>query len=237
MNIVMMIPQVDRLTKGRKIVLCTIIAVFAAFLVAGTTWSRGGGGGGDDGGGGGRVHTSTTGQCAACHGTSLTAIHQESWSTSRTGCYICHPTGRRDLYDYLAGASFNCLSCHALSGTPVDYHMNMDTKHISVETEAVCMVCHGTGIIPEIPSASLPEVHQGLDVTIGCPSAVAEIEDDIYCYCLECHANPGRIPTLPDNANCTSCHEAESYSPPANVCPHDGVTSHEMCTDCHIPCP
>jgi predicted CXXCH cytochrome family protein len=245
----MMIPQVDRLTKGRKIALCTIMAVFAAFLVAGTTWGRGGGG--DDGGGGGRVHTSTTEQCTACHGSSLTTIHQESWSTSRTGCYICHPTGRRDLYDYLAGASFDCLSCHTLSGTPVDYHMNMDSKHTS--TEAVCMGCHSTGTFAQIPIASLPQVHQGLGedqhlpLTVDCPGAVPDIEHGIYCYCLECHVNPGRIPTLPDNANCTSCHEAGEYNAKLNQCSHEDilkaleeagidVTKHTVCINCHVPC-
>lgn len=235
----MMTPQVDSFTKGRKIALCTIIAAFAAFLVVGTTWGKYG-----DGGGGGKAHTSPTGQCTVCHDTNLQTIHQE-------GCSICHTGRSRALYDYLAGASFDCLSCHDLSGTPVDYHMNMDTKHTS--TEAFCMKCHSTGIFAEIPIAPLPEVHEGLGevdhlpLTVDCLDAVAEIEDDIYCYCLECHVNPARIETLPANANCTNCHEEGWYNAKLNGCFHEDilkaleeagidVNAHTMCTVCHVPC-
>lgn len=244
----MMIPQVDRLTKGRKVALCSIIAIFATFLVAGTTWSRGPGPGGGGGGGGGGGHTSTTGQCTACHGTSLKTIHQESWSTDNTGCYICHPSGHGVRYDYLAGGSSDCLSCHALEPSeevPVDYHMDMDLKHTS--TEAVCLRCHSTGTIGEIPIASLPQVHQGLGeedhlpLTVVCPSAVPD------CYCLECHVNPGRIPTLPDNADCTSCHEPGWYNAKSNECSHEDILkaleeagidvgTHALCINCHVPC-
>jgi hypothetical protein len=127
----------------------------------------------------------------------------------------------------------------------------MDSRHTS--TEAVCMKCHSTGIFAETPIAPLPEVHQGLGeeghllLTVDCPSAVSDIEDDIYCYCLECHVNSVRIPTLPDNADCTSCHEAGGYNAKLNQCFHEDilkalevagidVTTHAVCSTCHIPC-
>lgn len=238
----MIIPQVDRLSKGKLIALCTVVGMFVVFLAIGTTW----------GGGGGKVHTSPTGQCTVCHGTSLTTIHQVSWTypDDRTGCYVCHPSGRRTLYAGLV-SSFDCIKCHTLIGVPVAYHMDMDTKHTS--TEEACMKCHSTGTIAEIPIAPLPEGHQGigeevhLPLTVDCPTAVATIVDDIHCYCLECHKNPVRIPTLPDNANCTSCHEAGEYNAKSNQCFHDSVlkaleeagidvTSHTTCTICHIKC-
>jgi hypothetical protein len=235
----MMTLQVERFTKGRKIALCIIIVLFAAFLVVGTTWIVGGRGGGGDGGDG-KQHTSLTGECTVCHGADLKAIHQESWSDDRTGCDICHiPPGKKDLY--IGGASFDCRSCHALepSEDKVDYHMEMGIKHTPEGTFFTenCEICHGT-------SGSLPEVHEGLGLvghlplTVDCPVDVADIEDDIYCYCLECHKNPDRIPVLPDNAECTSCHDdAASYDPTSNQCHHDNVDSHDDCADCHIQCP
>ena len=198
-----MTPRTDRLSKAGKIGLCTTIAVFAAFLVIGTTWGRGGGGGG-----GGKVHTSSTEQCTVCHGSSLTSMHQEAWSTSRTGCYICHPTGRRGLYAGLP-STFDCLGCHTESGVPADYHMNMVAKHTC--TEAFCTQCHMT---------DLPQAHEGL----------AESR------CLACHVDLG-VP-LPDNANCTSCHEVVDYNPTLNQCIHgDDIESHGDCINCHLPCP
>jgi hypothetical protein len=40
---------------------------------------------------------------------------------------------------------------------------------------------------------------------------------------------------LPDNADCTSCHE-DYIDPTLNQCVHDDVTSHEECINCHVPC-
>lgn len=227
-------PQVDRLSKVRLIALCTVIGVFAAFLATGTTW------------GGGRAHTSTTGQCIVCHDTvlpsnlsvDLTAIHEVSWIVPiKTGCLICHSSargGKTTLYSYLP-RSFDCIKCHNLSGAPVDYHMDIDTKHTSAEE--ACMKCHSTGIFLGSLIASLTLLHQDLPQTVTCPTAVSTTTDDIYCYCLECHVNPAIIPTLPDNPNCTSCHEAVKYNATLNQCPHDGITSHTVCIDCHIKCP
>ncbi len=181
--------------KGKKIALCIVIALFTASLVVGTTWSRGGGGGG-------MQHTSPTGECTVCHGTSLTAIHDESWSTDRTGCYICHPTGRRGLYDYLA-KSYDCLSCHTPSGEPVAYHMNMDTKHTS--TEAFCTQCHLT---------NLPTVHEDQeDYCLLCHKN-PDIELPDNADCTSCHAPESYNPTLnqcvhdgvTSHTQCTNCH-------------------------------
>lgn len=190
----MMTPQVGRLTKVRKIALCSITAVFAVFLVIGTTWGKGG-----------KVHTSSTEECTVCHCSSLTTMHTD-------GCSTCHASsGRRGktggLYDYLAGATFDCLSCHTPEVVGA-YHMDMDEKHAS--TEAFCTQCHPT---------DLPQVHEGLDDP----------------YCLACHKNPDRVPTLPDNANCTSCHE--DYNPTLNQCIHgDDIESHDDCIRCHVKC-
>ena len=196
----MMTPQVGRLTKVRKIGLCATIAVFAVLFVIGTTWGRKGPGGGGSG-----SHTSSTEECIVCHGSSLTTMHTD-------GCSTCHASsGRRGrtggLYDYLAGATFDCFTCHTESGEPVAYHMDMDTKHAS--TEAFCTKCHPT---------DLPQVHEGLSDS----------------YCLACHVNPDI--ELPDNANCTSCHE--EFNPTLNQCIHgDDIESHGGCINCHLPCP
>lgn len=224
--------------KGRKIVLCTIIAVFLLFLVTDTTSARRS-----------SRHTSPTGQCTVCHGTNLQTMHQESWSTDLTDCKICHYSTRRGrLYDDYAGASFNCLSCHTPSGLPVDYHMNMDSRHVS--TEAACMECHSTGIFAGTPIAPLPDLHQGIGeeghfpLTVAYNPDVEEIDDDIFSYCLECHKNPQRIVTLPDNADCTSCHES-GYNAKLNQGFHTAILEalstagiafdiHTLCLNCHL---
>ena len=221
-----MTPHFNRLSKTGKIGLCTTVAVFAAFLVVGTTWGRGGGGGG----GGGKAHPSPTGECTVCHLGDLKDAHPS--------CGTCHiPPGKSLLK--VPGATFACRDCHDNDPSVelFDYHANMNTAHTPEGTifKEACRTCHGTGV-------TLPEIHAELDqeghlpVTVDCPDAVKIEGDDIFCYCLECHKNPDRISELPNNAECASCHDDVASYDPTPSCPHDIGTSHEMCIDCHVEC-
>ncbi len=174
---------------------------------------------------------SPLGPCAVCH---QNPARVPDITAKTAECASCHASEGADHHRGLpgkhvySGMPATCLSstCHSSNSLP-EAHDPYLSRYPSYTT--TCALCHANTTPGRIPA----------DATASCDSCHAPIHPDmdheaddsgecVDCHetadaltlhaeavggpCDVCHANPSRVPALPDSVECVDCH---AYSPPA----------------------
>jgi len=179
---------------------------------------------------------SESAECASCHSNEgsdyhrgLPAKHVYSGMAGTCMSANCHPSNvLPDAHDeFLAGQNTYATTCELC-------HQNQDVDRIPTDATAACSSCHTVHPNPDHTAADSQvcvDCHETTDALSLHASAAGG-------PCDVCHANPGRVPTLPTSTDCVNCHSAATppdtnhYEAPAHTAT-EGTEFGYSCSACH----